>query len=91
MLGSTETVKIILENWKEVGIDIITAQIGLGQTILDILQWKYNYGRIKDVITMLEEEYLKIDASEQLCSQMSQEIQNFNRTFNRTFKRRKKD
>ena len=55
-------VKLILENWKEVGIDIKSRNIG-GQTALDNLRFRYQ-NRQNEVITMLEEEYSKMDSSE---------------------------
>ena len=51
---------MILENWKELGIDITNKNI-VGQSALDILRG-HDIDRLNELITMLEEEYLKIDA-----------------------------
>ena len=55
-------VKLILENWKEVGIDIKTQNIE-GKTALYILHLEYQNEQ-NDIVTMLEEEYSKMDSSE---------------------------
>ena len=55
-------VKLILENLKEVGIDIKTQNIE-GKTALYILHLEYQNEQ-NDVVTMLEEEYSKMDSSE---------------------------
>ena len=55
-------VKLILENWKEVGIDIKTQNIE-GKTALDILRLEYQNEQ-NDIVTMLEEEYSNMDSSE---------------------------
>ena len=57
---SIKIVKMILENWKEFDIDITNKNIE-GQTALDILRG-HDIDRLNELITMLEEEYLKIDA-----------------------------
>ena len=54
-------VKLILENWKEVGIDIKTQNIE-GKTALYILRLEYQNEQ-NDAVTMLEEEYSKMDSS----------------------------
>ena len=66
--GRIETVKMILGNWKKFGINIKT-QNNEGQTALDILRGKdqilsHGIDRLKETITMLENEYSKIDGSE---------------------------
>ena len=62
LVENTKIVKLILENWKEVGIDIKTQNIE-GNTALDILRLRHQ-NRQNEVITMLEEEYSKMDSSE---------------------------
>ena len=62
LLENTKIVKLILENWKEVGIDIKTQNIE-GKTALYILQLEYQNEQ-NDIVTMLEEEYSKMDSSE---------------------------
>ena len=61
--GKTETVKLLIVNWKEFGIDIKTKNIE-GKTPLDILLGHEN-DELNEVITMLEEEYAKIDVPDQ--------------------------
>ena len=66
--GRIETVKMILDNWKKFGINIKT-QNNEGQTALDILRGKdqvlsHGIDRLKETITMLENEYSKIDGSQ---------------------------
>ena len=51
-----ETAEFILQNWKEFGIDI-KAQNNEGCTTLDMLMFSHD----KELITMLKEEYSKID------------------------------
>ena len=64
----TEIVTMLLEYWRESGIDIIKAQDNEGQTALDWinlrLQWKNDDLELNKVKTILEEEYAKIDAAE---------------------------
>ena len=64
----TEIVTMLLEYWRESGIDIIKAQDNEGQTALDFvnlrLQWKNDDPELNKVKTILEEEYAKIDAAE---------------------------
>ena len=61
--STDSTVKMFLENWKEFGIDI-KVQNNDGQTALDILCWNDNDEQLKEVRTMCEEEYSKIDTAE---------------------------
>ena len=56
------TVKMFLEIWREFGIDI-KVQNNDGQTALDILR-ENDTDELKDVRTMCEEEYSKIDTAE---------------------------
>ena len=58
-----EGAEFILQNWKEFGIDI-KSQNNAGHNALDMLHLNNMDGRHKLLIPMLEEEYLKIDASE---------------------------
>ena len=61
-LSTDSTVKMFLENWREFGIDI-RVQNNDGQTALDILR-ENDTDELKDVRTMCEEEYSKIDTTE---------------------------
>ena len=61
-LGKKRIIKLLLDNWKELDIDI-KSKNNEGQTALDILNINGNEG-FKDVKTMLEKEYSKIDAVE---------------------------
>ena len=56
--GNKETAKMILENWKEFGIDL-KIRNNAGHTALDM-----NMDRRPELKAMLEEEYSKIEASE---------------------------
>ena len=62
MIGQTESVQMILKNWKEFGIDI-KAQNDEGSTALDLInrRWGENSNQIKK---MLEKEYSRIDVTE---------------------------
>ena len=60
--GKIRIIKLLLDNWKELDIDI-KSKNNEGQTALDILNINGNEG-FKEVKTMLEEEYSKIDDSE---------------------------
>ena len=64
----TDIVTMLLEHWRETGINIIKAQDNEGQTALDWvnlrLQWKNDDPELNKVKTILEEEYAKIDAAE---------------------------
>ena len=55
-------IKLLIDNWKELDIDI-KSKNNEGQTALDILNINGNEG-FKEVKTMLEKEYSKIDAFE---------------------------
>ena len=61
--STDSTVKMFLEIWREFGIDI-KVQNNDGQTALDILCWNDNDEQLKEVRTMCEEEYSKIDTAE---------------------------
>ena len=60
--STDSTVKMFLEIWREFGIDI-KVQNNDGQTALDILR-ENDTDELKDVRTMCEEEYSKIDTAE---------------------------
>ena len=59
--GRTETVQMILKNWKEFGIDI-KVQNNRGQTALDHVN-RSCFGNLV-IKRMLENEYLQIDVTE---------------------------
>ena len=60
--GCTDIATLILENWKEAGINI-KAQDNEGNTALDILSSK-DKTRWSKIISILEEEYSKMDSCE---------------------------
>ena len=60
--GKIRIIKLLIDNWKELDIDI-KSKNNEGQTALDVLTINGNEG-FKEVKTMLEKEYSKIDAFE---------------------------
>ena len=64
-LGKKRIIKLLLDNWKELDIDI-KSKNNEGQTALDVLTIHENEGFLNqnEVKAMLEEEYFKIDSSE---------------------------
>ena len=61
-LGRKRIINLLLNNWKELDIDI-RSKNNQGDTALDVLNIDENEG-LKEVKTILEEEYSKMDSSE---------------------------
>ena len=61
MIGQTESVQMILKNWKEFGIDI-KAQNEYGETALEFIYYRQS-AKINQIESMLEKEYFQIDVT----------------------------